>query len=83
MRTTVRLDDNLLRDVKRLAAEEGVTLTAMLERAVREMLTRRRQPRARPSVPLPTFKGHGLQPGVDLDDTCALLELMERGDDPA
>ena len=83
MRTTVRLDDGLLRDLKRLAAQEGVTLTALLERAVREMMVRRRRPRARQPVQLPTFKGRGLQPGVDLDDTSALLDLMERADDPA
>ena len=83
MRTTVRLDDELLSDLKRLAAQEGVTLTALLEGAVREMLARRRRPRACQSVQLPTFKGRGLQPGVDLDDTSALLDLMERADDPA
>jgi hypothetical protein len=26
---------------------------------------------------LPTFSGQGLRPGVDLDDSAALLELME------
>jgi hypothetical protein len=31
-------------------------------------------------VPLPTFGGQGLQPGVDLDDTATLLDLMDRGD---
>ncbi|HEY5085817.1 MAG TPA: ribbon-helix-helix protein, CopG family [Gemmatimonadaceae bacterium] len=28
-------------------------------------------------VALPTFTGNGLLPGVDLDDTAALLHLME------
>jgi hypothetical protein len=32
------------------------------------------------AVDLPTFKGDGLAPGVDLDDSAALLELMERDD---
>lgn len=27
--------------------------------------------------PLPTFPGQGLQPGVDLDDTAALVDLMD------
>jgi len=30
---------------------------------------------------LPTFSGNGLHPGVDLDDSAALLDLME-GDEP-
>jgi hypothetical protein len=83
MRTTVRLDDNLLRQVKQLAAEEGMTLTAVLQQALRELLARRRQRHAPDRLPLPTFRGTGLQPGVDLDDAAALLELMERErDDP-
>jgi hypothetical protein len=28
-------------------------------------------------VALPTFRGEGLQPGVNLDDSAAILELME------
>ena len=58
-------------------------LSALLERAGREMLNRLRQLRARKPVRLPTFKGRGLQPGVDLDDASALLDLMERAEDPA
>jgi hypothetical protein len=82
MRTTVRLDDELLREVKVHAAEQRMTLTAVLEEALRELLARRRQPVDRPRVPLPSFKGQGLQPGVDLDDSSALLDLMEGRDAP-
>ncbi len=78
MRTTVRLDDELLRAVKRYAAERQLTLTAVLEQALREMLALRQQLEQRQPVRLPTFKGRGLQPGVDLDDSAALLALMER-----
>jgi hypothetical protein len=31
----------------------------------------------RAKVKLPTFKGKGTKPGVDLDDSAALLDLME------
>jgi hypothetical protein len=81
MRTTVRLDDHLLTDVKKLAASQGMTLTAVLEQALREMLARQNQPEDEERLCLPTFKGCGLQPGVDLDDTAALLDLMSRNDD--
>jgi hypothetical protein len=37
---------------------------------------------APPRASVPSFKGRGLQPGVDLEDTAALLDLMERADDP-
>jgi hypothetical protein len=82
MRITFRLDDDLLDELRRCAAEERTTMTALLDQAVRELVTRRKQLRERPRVLLLTFKGRGLQPGVDLDDTSALLDLMDRGDDP-
>jgi hypothetical protein len=82
MRTTVRLDEDSLSRVKQLAAEERTTLTAVLEQALREMLARRKQRHGGVRVALPTFKGEGLQPGVDLDDTSSLRELMEGRDAP-
>ena len=83
MRTTVILDDELLRDVKRYAAEQGMTFTAVLHRALRALLARRDRLAEQERTPLPSFCGNGLQPGVDLDDSAALLELMEERDDPA
>lgn len=76
MRTTVRLDEHLLAEAKRHAAESGMTLTAVLEQALRESLARRgAQAKSRP-VRLKTVKGGGVRPGVDLDDSAALLDLM-------
>jgi hypothetical protein len=68
----------LMTEAKQLAAARGETLTALFERALREMLTRRKKLSERPSVRLPTFRGRGLQAGVDLDDGAALLDLMEK-----
>lgn len=78
MRTTVRLDDRVLAEAKKYAAETGRTLTSVLEDALRETLARRsaRAEGIRP-VRLRTVKGDGVRPGVDLDDTAALLALME------
>jgi len=76
MRTTIRLDDALLADAKALAVRTGRTLTAVIEGALRETLARSRRT-GRQCVVLPTFAGSGLQPGVDLDDSAALLDLME------
>jgi len=76
-RTTVRLDDQLLADLKQLAARTGRTLTAVIEDGLRQALGEAKRARKRPPVRLPTFRGNGLQPGVDLDDTAALLGLME------
>ena len=78
MRTTVRLDDRVLAEAKKYAAETGRTLTSVLEDALRETLTRR-SARAKGvrRVRLRTVEGDGVRPGVDLDDTAALLALME------
>jgi hypothetical protein len=80
MRTTIDLPDPLLSQARRLAAETGRTLTAVIEDAVRESLAHRRQTRDRAPVRLTTFRGSGLQPGVDLDDGAALLDLMDGAD---
>ena len=77
MRTTVRLDSHLLKEVKKLAADSGTSMTAVIEDALREKLARRHQPRSRSKAKFTTFRGRGLQPGVDLDNSAALLDLME------
>ncbi len=76
-RTTVRLNEQLLVEAKKLAASTGRTLTAVLEDALRAALARRAPQRPRRRVALATFKGRGLLPGVDLDDTASLLDRME------
>lgn len=77
MRTTVRLDDQLLAAAKQHAAKTGCTLTSLLEDALRTFLTmnKRSTKTARPK--LPTFNGGGLRPGVDLDNSADLLDVME------
>lgn len=76
MRTTVRLDE-LLQDAKRYALETNQTLTRVLEEALREKLARHKELAAREPFKLRTFNGGGLQPGVELDNNAALLDLME------
>lgn len=77
MRTTIRLEDELLREAKAHAAATDRTLTKLIEEALREALARRQRPRERPWVRLPTVGG-GPRPGVDLDSNVQLLDLMER-----
>jgi hypothetical protein len=77
MRTTIRLDKQLLADAKQFATRTGRTLTGVIEDALRQALAEAK--RAKKSAPtrIPTFRGEGLQPGVDLDDTAALLNVMD------
>ena len=79
MRTTIRLDDDLLKEAKKAAADAGQTLTQLFEAALRERLARR-QTKPTSRIALPTFQGTGLQPGIDLDDSSALLDLLEADD---
>ena len=74
-RTTIRLDSRLLADAKKLAADSDRTLTSVLEEALREIVGRQKS-RRRSVVSLTTVDGRGVHPGVDLDDTAALLDLM-------
>jgi hypothetical protein len=77
MRTTVRVHDDLLRAAKAAAASSGRTLTAFIEDALRQALSKKPVSSRKKRVRLTTFKGTGLRPGVDLDDSAALLTAME------
>ena len=70
------MEDDLLRLAKAAAAEAGESLTAFIEAAVRYQLAIR-EAAAHTDLDLPVFSGTGLKPGVDLDDSAALLDLME------
>jgi hypothetical protein len=78
MRTTVRLDDHLLSRAKAHAAKTGRTLTSLIEDALRRELQQKPAKGVRQPVRLKTFKGDGVVPGVDLEDSNALLDAMER-----
>jgi hypothetical protein len=82
VRTTINLDDALLAEAKQVAARTGRTLTAVVEDALRQSLHRRHQT-TRQAIDLPVFGEGGTQPGVDLDDSAALLDLIEQDDPPA
>ena len=79
-RTTIRFDERLLIQAKKLAAEKGITLTELLQDALRETLARRRPSSARSKLRLTTFGRGGVLPHVDLDGMAALLDRMEGRD---
>lgn len=78
MRTTIKIDDRLLVEAKTRAARSGRTLNEVVEDALREAFARREGVDHR--AELPVFKGGRLMPGVDLDDSAALLDLMDGRD---
>ena len=74
----VYLDAPELSRLERLAARLDATKSDVLRRGLEalESLTRRAAGPAVPPVALPVFEGGSLQPGVDLDDSASLLDLM-------
>ena len=78
MRTTVRLDDALLERARREADRRGVTLTSLIERGLKLVLARPERFPLRRHVEIPVCReGGGTLPGVDLDDSAALLDIAE------
>jgi len=60
MKTTIEISDPLLREARKLAAREGVTLRTLVERGLRRVVDERT-----PGTPFKlrraSFKGQGLQ----------------------
>jgi hypothetical protein len=81
-RTTIRLDEDLLARTKELAAKTNRSLTGVIEDALRAAVAASRPGKNRRRIVLPTCGGEGLQPGVDLSNSAALLDLMDADDDP-
>ncbi len=80
MKTTVEISDPLMREARKAAEREGRTLRSLLEEGLREVLAgreRKRKFRLRDG----SFKGKGLQTGVDLSDWETIRSLIyeERG----
>ncbi len=75
MKTTLNLDDQLFRAAKKLAAERGVTLTQVVEEALRLAIT---PPSSKKSYRLRGFTtkgGAGLP--INVADRNALYDWME------
>lgn len=82
MRTTLRIDDHLVGEAKKIAARTHRTLGEVVEEGLRILLAHKRARRPEEKIPLVTFGGGGLRPGIDLDDSATLLDVMEGRDDP-
>ena len=59
MKTTIELPDGLIRQVRRVAQQEGVSLRALVEQGLQRSLEARRQAVRRP-LDFPVYGGSGL-----------------------
>ena len=71
MRTTISLDDQLARQVRREAAARGVSVSAFIAKTLDDSLKQREHAEA-PPFRLVTVHGVRPRPGVDLDRPRAL-----------
>lgn len=71
MRTTISLPEPLLKNARQKASERGVTLSVMVEDALRSYFAEK--PRRAGSFRLYTVRGTLVRPDLDLDRTSALL----------
>jgi hypothetical protein len=63
MKTTVEIADTLLNEARKVAARQGTTLRALIERGLRRTLDDEKASAQRPfRLQLVTFRGEGLQP---------------------
>jgi len=73
MKTTLEIDDNVMRRLKQQAARQGKTISELVEAALRKALETE-SPRGK-LPPLPRFRSGG--PLVDIADREALYQAME------
>jgi post-segregation antitoxin (ccd killing protein) len=82
MRTTINLPDDLILQAKKAALDADTTLTEIIANALREALARRRQKKAKSKFKIIASGSGGVLPGVDLDNTSDLLDIMDGLRDP-
>jgi hypothetical protein len=76
MRTTIRINDDLLKRAKKQAADEGRTLTSLVDDGLALILSKPKTNR-RKRVELPVSKATGgILPGIDLNRSGDLDEVM-------
>ena len=79
MKTTLILDDEVHRQAKQAAARLGIPLTRFIEEAIRLRIGTEAARRSEPVHKLPVcHKKGGLRPGIDLDNSADLLDLLDQ-----
>ncbi len=77
MRTTIRVNDDLLSRAKAEALRSGRTLTAVIEDALRQTLSAKKRGPEKRRIRLKASGKGGLCPGVDLDRSAELLDILD------
>ena len=78
MKTTVEISDDLLKRVKRIAADEGTTVRRLIEDGLRTSLAERRR-RVPFRLRKASFAGNGLHTAIPAAGWSALREQIYKG----
>jgi len=79
MQTMIQFDDALLAQATERTREQGCDLAHFIEETLRDKIAPRSPVAPQPFFRLTTVDGQGVRPGVNLDNSAALLALMEAG----
>ena len=77
MKTTLNLNDQVLRRSKQYASRHGMTLTTFVEDALRAKLAKPPRPEKPFKLVLKTVRGSG-PPNVDVSDRDVLYDVIDR-----
>lgn len=80
MRTTVNIDDELLAEIKQIAAKKHAPLGEIVDDALRDYLAEREKPVVDfdwRSVAVEVPGGKGIRPGINWRSNSAMLDAME------
>lgn len=76
-RTTVRLPDDLVARAKRKAADEGRTLTALIEEGLRRVVSERAPKQTDRKFPRVSTATGGVRPGIDIDNLARAVQALD------
>ena len=79
MQTTIQLDETLIDQATKLAEARGCDLSHFIEETLRDKIAPKSSSARQPFFRLTTVGGQGVRPGVDLNNSAALLALMDQG----
>ena len=78
MKVTIRINEDLLKRAKDKAADQGRTLSSLIEEGLTLVLTEpEKKTRKRLELPVSKAKG-GVQPEIDLNNSSDLEDVMNR-----
>lgn len=81
MRTTVTIDDHLYEEAKVLAARSHGSVGSIISEALRRFLVESNAQELEQLPELPRWRGGPVKAGIDINDTSAVLGMLDDGRD--